>query len=156
MRTALVTTLIGLALVAFGTTDARADAPVACSVIEIEASTGDAPVMDADLKPLEKKLKKPPFSSWNTFKHLGSQAISLEPMKAGNLTLKLGKASLLLREVTARDKKKTRISLGVTLDDAEGKRVFDSKLQVDAGDYLVVARSMKGNKAQLVAMSCKP
>jgi hypothetical protein len=112
--------------------------------------------MDGDLKSIEKKLKKPPFSSWNTFKSLGSHAITLEPMKPGTLTLVHGKAGLLLREVTSRAPKKTRISLGVTLDDADGKRVFDSKVNVDAGDSLVVARSMKGNKAQLVAISCKP
>jgi hypothetical protein len=150
--TLILTTLIGLAAFA---PDARADSPVACNVMEIEASTSNAAAIDGDLKPIEKKLKKPPFSSWNTFKSLGGHQITLEPMKAGTLTLVHGKASLLLREVTARAPKKTRIGLGVTLDDADGKRVFDSKLSVDAGDYLVVARSMKGNKAQLLAMSCK-
>ena len=156
MRLAIVTIIAaGLAVLA-SAGEARADGPVSCSILEIEASTGDAPAMDPELKVLEKKLKKPPFSSWNTFKHLGGHDVTLEPMKSSSLTLVHGKASLLLREVTARAPKKTRISLGVTLEDADGKRVFDSKLQVDAGDYLVVARSMKGNKAQLVAMSCKP
>jgi hypothetical protein len=43
---------------------------------------------------------------------------------------------------------KPRVTLGITLDDAEGKRVFDSKVAVDGGDYLVVARSMRGGKGR--------
>lgn len=136
---------------------AYADAPIACAVVEIEASTSDAPSIGAELRPLEKKLKKPPFSSWNTFKQLGAHDVSLEPMKASTLILTHGKAQLLLREVTARgQKKKTRISLGISVDDADGKRVLDSKVAVDAGDYLVVGRSLKGNRGHLIAMHCKP
>lgn len=136
--------------------NARAETPVACSVVEIEATTGDKPSMDPELKVLEKKLKKPPFSSWNTFKRLGAHTVNLELMKSSTLTLVNGKAGLLLREVTARGGKKTRVSLGITLDDGDGKRVIDSKVAVDAGDYLVVARSLRGGKGQLVAVSCKP
>lgn len=145
--------LTALALTA-GT--ARAETPVACSVLEIEASTGDAPSVDGELKVLEKKLKKPPFSSWNRFKRLGAHAVNLELMKSSTLTLVNGKAGLLLREVNVRGGKKTRVSLGITLDDGDGKRVIDSKIAVDAGDYLVVARSLRGGKGQLVAVSCKP
>lgn len=135
---------------------AHADTPVSCAVVEIEATTSDAPSIGAELRPLEKKLKKPPFSSWNTFKQLGSHAVTLETMKSSTLTLTHGKAQLLLREVTTRGQKKTRISLGIAVDDAEGKRVLDSKVAVDAGDYLVVGRSLKGNRGHLLAMNCKP
>jgi hypothetical protein len=155
MKTLALLTTLALTF-GFGARVAQADTPVACTVVEIEASTGDAPAMDAELKPLEKKLKKPPFSSWNTFKQLGSHAVTLEVMKASNLTLTHGKAQLLLREVTAKGAKKTRISLGISLDDADGKRVLDSKVAVDAGDYLVVGRSLKGNRGHLLAMNCKP
>lgn len=148
---------IAIALVGLAATEARADGPVACTVLEIEASTGDAPSIDAELAPLQKKLKKPPFSSWNAFKRLGAHAITLEPMKQGSLTLVHGKAGLLLREVTAAaGKKKVRVALGITLDDADGKRVLDSKVAVDAGDYLVVGRSLRSGKGQLVALTCKP
>jgi len=135
---------------------AHADTAVPCTVFEIEASTSDAPAVDPELKPLEKKLKKPPFSSWNTFKRLGAHQVNLELMKAATLELVHGKAGLLLREVTARSPKKTRVSLGITLDDAQGKRVADSKVAVDAGDYLVIGRSLPGNKGQLIALTCKP
>jgi hypothetical protein len=138
-----------------GIRSAHADAPVACTVVEIEASTSDAPAIGAELRPLEKKLKKPPFSSWNTFKQLGAHAVSLEPMKSNTLTLTHGKAQLLLREVTVKNPKKTRIALGISLDDGDGKRVLDSKVAVDAGDYLVVGRSLKGNRGHLLAVNCR-
>ena len=135
---------------------AYADAPVSCTVVEIEATTSDAPSVGPELRPLEKKLKKPPFSSWNTFKQLGSHAVTLEIMKSNTLTLTHGRAGLLLREVTAGGQKKTRISLAITVDDADGKRKLDTKVAVDAGDYLVVGRSLKGNRGHLLAMNCKP
>jgi hypothetical protein len=135
--------------------DAYADATVSCTVVEIEATTSDAPSVSPELRPLEKKLKKPPFSSWNTFKQLGSHAVTLETMKSNTLTLTHGKAGLLLREVTAGGQKKTRISLAITVDDADGKRKLDTKVAVDAGDYLVVGRSLKGNRGHLLAMNCK-
>jgi hypothetical protein len=58
--------LIGLVVF---TSTARADAPVACNVLEIEASSGDAPSMDADLKVLEKNKSRrsrrgTPSSAW--------------------------------------------------------------------------------------------
>jgi hypothetical protein len=155
MKTLALLTTLALTF-GFGARAAQADTSIACTVVEIEASSGDAPAMDSELKPLEKKLKKPPFSSWNTFKQLGAHAVTLEVMKASNLTLTHGKAQLLLREVTAKGAKKTRIALGISLDDADGKRVLDSKVAVDAGDYLVVGRSLKGNRGHLLAMNCKP
>ena len=151
----LATSALVLGTFAITAPAAHADAPVACTVVEIEASTSDAPAVGAELRPLEKKLKKPPFSSWNTFKQLGAHAVTLEPMKSNTLTLTHGKAQLLLREVTAKGPKKTRIALGISLDDADGKRVLDSKVAVDAGDYLVVGRSLKGNRGHLLAMNCK-
>ncbi|HVV83174.1 MAG TPA: hypothetical protein VHE35_08840 [Kofleriaceae bacterium] len=129
---------------------------VTCSIIEIEASTADAPSIDAGLKPLEKKLKKPPFSSWNSFKQLGSQSLSLETLKPSEASLVHGKATLILREMTAGAGKKTRLSLGISLDDDGGKRVLDSKVNVDANDYFVVGRSLPANKGHLVALTCTP
>lgn len=129
---------------------------VNCSIIEIEASTADAPSVDPGLKPLERKLKKPPFSSWNSFKQLGSQALALETMKPGTAGLVHGKATLILRDVQPPGAKKARLSLGISLDDDAGKRVLDSKVNVDAGDYFVVGRSLPGNKGHLVALTCTP
>lgn len=133
---------------------AHADS-VTCSIIEIEASTGEPPAIDGALKPLEKKLRKPPFSSWNNFKQLGSQSVSLEAMKPGTVGLVHGQATLLLRELSTGGGKKARLSLGITLDDQDRKRVLDSKVNVDAGEYFVAGRSLPGNKGHLVALTCK-
>ena len=67
------------------------------------------------------------------------------------------RAELLLRDATTGGPKKPRVQLGITLDDKDGKRVIDTKLAVDAGDWLVVGRSLKGtgNRGQIVALTCK-
>lgn len=156
MKLVILTAVAVAALLFPGVAPARAETAVTCTVLEIEASSTAAPSIDVELRPLEKKLKKPPFSSWNTFKRLGTQSAPLELMKATTVTLVHGKAGLLLREVTTREKKKPRVALGITLDDEDGKRTLDTKVQVDAGDYLVVGRSLRGGKGQLVAVSCRP
>ncbi len=148
----LVAGALTLAALTAAAPAAHADT-VSCSIIEIEASTAEPPAIDGALKQLEKKLRKPPFSSWNNFKQLGSQSVALETMKPGAIGLVHGKATLLLREVAAG--KKARLSLGIALDDQDGKRVLDSKVNVDAGEYLVVGRSLPANKGHLVALSCK-
>ena len=151
----LITGAVAATALAVAAPAAHADATVTCTVIEIEAATGDAPVMDGALKALEKKLRKPPFSSWNSFKQLGSQAVALETMKPSAFGLVHGRATLLLRDATAGSAKKPRLSLGIALDDQTGKRVLDSKVNFDAGDFIVVGRSLPGNKGHLVALSCR-
>lgn len=154
MRTTLFA--IALAATVAGTATAAHAGPVACTVLEVEASSADAPSVDAELKAIERKLKKPPFASWNVFKRLGASNLSLEPQQVGEATLVHGKAGLLLREVSARAGKKPRVSLGITLDDAGGKRVIDTKIQVDGGDYFVLARPLPANKGHIVALTCRP
>lgn len=132
---------------------ARAD--VTCSITEIEASTGSAPSIDPDLKALERKFKKPPLSSWNTFKKLGGTSMTLAPQQAASAPLVHGTFGLLLRDVTVRDGKKPRLSLGITIDDKGGKRVVDVKVGVDAGDYVIPARPLPGDRGHLVAVTCR-
>ncbi len=150
-----VLAIAALAVLIGFTHAARADVQVSCNVVEIEGSSSDAPSLDPELKSLEKKLKKPPFSSWNTFKRLGAQTVTLSMMKAASVPLVHGKAELLLRDVTAPGSKKRRLSLGLLLDDADGKRVVDTKVSVDLGDWFMLARSMKSNRGQVVALTCK-
>ena len=153
MRATIIALACALAsTAALGT--ARAD--VACSIWEIEASSAAAPSVDPELKPLQRKLKKPPFSSWNVFRRVGAHDLTLAPQQVGNANLVHGKAGLMFRDVTARDGKKPRLALGVTLDDAAGKRVVDTKISVDAGDYFLVGQSLSPEKSQLVAFTCRP
>jgi hypothetical protein len=153
-RPALVAGVLALAALAVAAPAAHADT-VNCSVVEIEASTSEPPAVDAALKPLQKKLKKPPFSSWNSFKQLGSQSLVLETMKASTATLVHGKATLLLREVTGEPGKRQRLAFTISVDDGAGKRVLDSKVTVDVKDTFVVGRSLPAGKGHLVALTCK-
>lgn len=135
---------------------AHADDAATCAVIEIGATKAADPSIPPGLKPLEKKLKKPPLSSWNSFKVLSSTNLNLTALRAGQVKLASGQASLMLREIEKRDGKRPRLSLSATMDDASGKRVVDSKVSVDAGDYLVVGYLLPNDDGHFLAVSCKP
>src|SRR5262245_7851193 len=111
-----------------------AAADVACSIWEIEASSAKDPAIDDALKPLQKKLKKPPFAAWNVFRRLGAHDLTLAPQQVGAATLVHGKVGLMFRESVIREGKKARVALGITMDDPAGKRIVDTKVNVDAGD----------------------
>ena len=122
-----------------------------CSYMEIAATHGDKPALDGDLKPLEKKLKKAPFSAWNTFKKLSSGSVSLTKNKPETQKLKQGSSSLMLRDRT--DK---RVELTVTMDDASGKRVLEAKPAVKSGEWLMVGGPGGANDdGHILALTCK-
>jgi hypothetical protein len=126
-----------------------------CSIFEISATNAKDPkdaVIDPELRPLEKKLKKPPFGSWNTFHQLSRVNKTLVRLKPETIKLKDGGATVLLREITG---PKARLGLTITMDDASGKRLVDTKVIVDAADYLVVGRSLPNNDGHLLALTCK-
>lgn len=133
---------------------ARAEDKASCELLEIHATTGEKPSVPAELKRLEKKLKKPPFSSWNTFALLSQASKELTALRAESVRLKKGAASLLLREIQ-RGSKRARLSLAVTIDDQGGKRVLDTKVMVDAGDFVLFGRSLPKNEGLVLAVSCR-
>ena len=140
---------LALAVVLASAAPAFADDKSDCDYLEISASTGKEPAIDGDLKPLEKKLKKPPFSSWNTFHTLASGHVTLAKLKAENLKLKSGQASLLLRDRT--DK---RLELTIQIDNAEGKRVIDNKQSVNGGEWLLFGQNV-GDNGHILALTCR-
>jgi hypothetical protein len=138
-----------------GNADAMAVEQIKCQVYEIKASNDDTGV-DAALKPLAKKLKKPPFSSWKSFKLLKKHDKDIAKMKALSLGLVPGgKLSLLYRDKTAQEGKKVRLRLTFTLDDKAGKRKVDGTINLDSGDYyLIGGDSLKGGGTYILAISC--
>jgi hypothetical protein len=140
---------LALAFVIGSAVPALADDKAECDYLEISAQSGKSPAMDPELKPLEKKLKKPPFSSWNTFHTLSSGHVTLQKLKAETPKLKQGSASLLLRERT--DK---RLELTITIDGADGKRVLDNKQSANAGEWLLFGQNV-GDNGHIVALTCK-
>jgi len=134
--------------------DASAD-DAECSVLEIKAQTGDGGV-DKELKPLERKLKKPPFSSWKTFKLLKKHAHKVAQMKALNLKLVPGSSmSILYRDKSTAEGKKPRLRMSFTLDDKDGKRKVDATIKVDSGDYYLIGGDpLDDGGTYILAISC--
>jgi len=128
---------------------ALADDKADCNYLEISASSSKEPAIDAELKPLEKKLKKPPFSSWNTFHTLSSGHVAAQKLKPETPALKQGKLTLLLRDRT--DK---RLELTITIDAADGKRVIDNKQSANAGEWLLFGQNV-GDNGYILALTCK-
>src|SRR6185503_17119652 len=128
---------------------AFADERAQCSYLEISATNGKSAAMDPELQPLEKKLKKPPFASWNTFHKLSGGPVVLDKLKAETLKLGQGAASLLLR-----DRTDTRLELTISIDGADGKRVRDNKQSVAAGDWVVWGHNVKDD-GHILALVCK-
>ena len=140
---------VAFAVVALAAGTARADEKADCEYLEITASTGKTPAMDPELKALDKKLKKPPFASWNTFHKLSGGPISLVKSKPNALRLAQGAASIILR-----DRSEKRLELTVTIDGADGKRVLDNKQSLAVGDWSVWGHNVKDD-GHILALTCK-
>ena len=122
-----------------------------CSYIEIAATKSDKAAMDPELKPLEKKLRKAPFSAWNTFKKLSAGTVALTKNKQESIRLRQGSASLMLR-----DRSEKRVELTITKDDAKGKRVLEAKPALKVADYLIVGGPGDSDDAgHMLALTCK-
>ena len=130
-------------------TSARAEAPT-CTLYEIAASRADKPSIDPSLAPLASKLKRPPLSSWNVFAMLTKVSGAFEVMQSKTFKLKRSTANIVLREVQVTGK--TRYSFSVAVDDETGKRVVDTKYSIDAGDYVVIGRSVGTDEGLLLAI----
>jgi hypothetical protein len=130
---------------------AQAPAGAECSYVEIAATNNkdakDASI-DAELKALEKKLKKPPFTAWNTFKKLSGGTPKLTANKPEKLNLKQATASVMLRGRT-----NNRVELDITLDNAAGKRVLAAKPAVKVSDWLLLVVSK--DDGNILALTCK-
>lgn len=126
-----------------------------CRIFEIKATNEEGGV-DPALRALARKLKKPPFSSWKTFKLLKKHEKQVEKMKALNLGLVTGsKLALLFRGVSGGQPSKSRLRLTFTLDDKSGKRKLDGTINLDSGDYsLIGGDSIEGGGTYIVAVSC--
>jgi hypothetical protein len=129
---------------------ARADVTADCDFLEISARSGDKPAIDGELKPLEKKLKKPPFATWNQFKLLSHSQKTLPKKKVEPISLKVGSATATLVEIV--DKSKVRLT--VTMDDAKGKQLSNTTT-VEAGDYVIYVNTPAPNEGHLLSVTCK-
>lgn len=141
--------LAALAVLALVPRAALADDKAECDYLEIHATAAKPGAIDPELKPLEKKLTRPPLSSWTTFKKLSAGHVTLQKLHADALKLTQGHAALLLR-----DRKDARLELTITLDDAAGKRVLDAKQSVNAGEWNAWVHEV-GSDGHILALTCK-
>ena len=125
---------------------------VTCDFIEIGATKSKTLSIDPKLGPIEKKLKKAPFSTqWTEFKQLSQATKKLEKKKTEGLALKQGSATATLVEIV--DKSKARIT--VTIDNAKGKQAVNTTTLLDAGDYVIHAVVLPNDDGHLLAVTCK-
>jgi hypothetical protein len=146
-RLVFVAAFAAFAIVGGAARVAAADTP--CTMFEVAATSSNSPAIDPDLKPLEKKLKKPPFSAWNTFHVQSRHDETLQKSKPETLNLKSGKATIMLRDHTD-----VRVLLEITVDDAAGKRILATKPDMPSGDWLVLGTNSQ-NDGHLLALTCK-
>jgi hypothetical protein len=153
-KTAFAAAAMAVALAWAQPARAQGDA-ASCTISEIEASNGEGGV-DPALKPLERKLKKPPFSSWKTFKLLASHTASLTKGKAVEQSLAPGGSLSLLYAENKQDKdKKMRLRLKFSLDDKDGKRTASGTINIDSGDYAIVGgQKLPSGGTFVIAFSC--
>lgn len=154
----VLATLLAMALASPASAQPKSPAPappppvtVSCEFLEITATSGKVPSIDADLAKLKKKFKKPPFSSWNQFKLLMKERRTLVQRKPVTLTLEHGKASANLHGIV----NKSQLRLTIEIDDAQGKNVVSSTSTFSGGDYLVHGHSLENNVGHLLALTCK-
>lgn len=133
---------------------ALADDHASCSAIELMMTKGKDPSLPDQAKQLEKKLKKPPYSSWNVFKVLSSSDFELEGMKPKALKLAQGASTLVLRDVIEGGKR-SRFKIQITMDGASGKRVVDTTVILNSGDFIDYGESIAPNDdGHFVFLTC--
>lgn len=144
----LIATLL---ILAAAPVPAHADVTATCEFLEIAAKQGGSPSVDGELKPIEKKLKKAPFSTWSQFKLLGRSQKVLAKKKPESIGLKLGSATATLIEIV--DKSKVRLT--VTMDDDKGKQVTNNTTTVEAGDHVIFVHELPNSEGHLLSLTCR-
>ena len=150
MRTRIAPLLIVglLALPAVATADPKA----ACEFVEISATSAKDPAVDPELKPLDKKLKNPPFSAWNVFHQLSRTEKQLEKLKPETIGLRSGKVTAIFLDLIG----KSKVRLSLSIDDEAGKRTVDNtKVTVEAGDWVILGSSTANKAGHLTAVTCR-
>lgn len=153
MRTLLALAVL-LGTLLFGAAPARADDTLTCEVVEIDASKTDKPQIDAALKDLERKLKKAPFSAFNTFRKSARISKSMSKLNSETFTTPHGAVTVIIREIDRPSKKKVRLSLGIQLETKAGKQYTESRVSIDAGDFTMFARG-SDKEGVITAVGCR-
>jgi hypothetical protein len=127
-------------------------ATVTCDFIEIAATKGKGASVDPALGPVEKKLKKAPFSTqWSEFKQLSTTSKKLDKKKTETFALKQGSVTATLLETV--DQQGAR--LNVTIESPKGKKAVDNTSVMSAADYVIYTIVQSNGDGHLVAVTCR-
>ncbi|MDX2089051.1 MAG: hypothetical protein SFX73_14435 [Kofleriaceae bacterium] len=124
---------------------------VSCEFLEISATSAKDAAIDPELEKLRKKFKKPPFSSWNSFKLLMKTTQQLTQRKTETIQLKQGKATATLHGIV----NTSNVRLAISLEDDKGKNIVNTTATFAGGDYLVYGHSLPDNAGHMLALTCK-
>jgi hypothetical protein len=125
---------------------------VTCEFIEVSATKAKPGSIDPRLAPMEKKLKKAPFSSqWSEFKQLSQASKKIAKEKPETVALTRGTAIATLHEIV--DKSKARMTF--KMNNAKGVNVVDQTSVVEAGDWVIHTVVLPNDDGHLLAVTCK-
>lgn len=119
-----------------------------CESVEIKA-TADGDI-DPSLAKLRSKLEEPPFNGWKGFKPLSRATPELTKQKSQAIALKIGTASVLLRD---RDAK--QIALTIQIDGADGTRRIETKPSIAVGNWLLLVDASSKKEGHIFGLTCK-
>ncbi len=143
-----------LALVLAAPLAAAHAAPAArCVATEILASNEKKGV-DPRLDSMKSKLGAPPLSSFDTFKVIGQQTLTLERQKPASSPLTYGHLTLLFKDQLAVQGGKARLRVGVDLDDKDGHRKVSTVVVVDSGGSVMIAGEPYQNGTYILNLAC--
>jgi hypothetical protein len=125
-----------------------------CTVTEIIASN-DKHGVDPRLAKLKAKLGKPPLTSFDSFKFVGEHAVSLERQKPGATPLSYGSLTLIYKDRVSAQGGKSRLRVGVELDDKDGHRQVSTVVVFDSGDEVIIGGQQFQTGTYILALGCQ-
>ena len=125
---------------------------VDCELYEVSLSTTKTPpAADPALKPLEKKLSNPPFSTWNTQTLISHTTKALEKNTPTDFPVKIGKTQVVFQQITG----KSVVQMTIQVDDSKGKRVLNTQISIAGADFFMTTRQEANKTQHLLALTCK-
>jgi hypothetical protein len=125
-----------------------------CTVTEIIASN-DKRGVDPRLAKLKAKLGKPPLTSFDSFRFVGEHGLSLERQKPGATPLSYGSLTLIYKDRVAAQGGKSRLRVGVELDDKDGHRQVSTVVVFDSGDEVIIGGQQFQTGTYILALGCQ-
>jgi hypothetical protein len=134
---------------------AYADDKFSCEVVEIDATKADEAHIDSSLSDLSKYLTKGPLAIYNHFTKLGRSSKQLETLKSGSYAMAKGTVTLMIREVKHPESKAAVTAFDIAIDDENGKRWLDAKVNVSIGRFGSYIRSVSSTEGIVYLVGCK-